>query len=100
MAKGKKTGGRVAGTPNKVGGAIRELAQQYGPASIERLAKLSGILPDEPGSESETTQVAAMKELLDRGYGKAHQSISGPDNGAIEMIITGVRRVIEDGNAA
>ena len=53
---------------------LKELAQPYGPASIARLAMLAG-LTDAPGSESEATQLGALRELLDRGYGKPAQTI-------------------------
>jgi hypothetical protein len=32
---------------------------------------MAGLLPDEPPAEAEAVRVAAIKELLDRGYGKA-----------------------------
>ena len=53
---------------------LKELAQPYCPASIARLALLAG-LTEKPGSESEATQLGALRELLDRGYGKPAQTI-------------------------
>lgn len=94
MATGVKTGGRVKGSLNKATVEIKTLAQEYGPAAIARLALLSG-LTDKPGSESEQTQLGAMKELLDRGYGKSAQAITGADGGALQVlieVITGVPR--------
>ena len=76
MAAGLKTGGRVKGSLNKATVEIKALAQEYGPAAIARLALLSG-LTDKPGSDSEQTQLGAMKELLDRGYGKSAQILAG-----------------------
>lgn len=76
MAAGKKTGGRVAGTPNKATREIKEIAQGYGAQAIEGLWKLA------KGAESEQARVAAYKEILDRGYGKPNQAI------AIEAEIT------------
>jgi hypothetical protein len=67
MAQGKKTGGRSAGTPNKSTAEIRELAQAYGPAALRVAARLMRK------SENEATQLAAAKELLERGYGKPMQ---------------------------
>ena len=72
MALGRKTGGRTAGTPNKVTASVRELAEPYGPAAIVALAQLAG-LTDKPGAEAEATRIAALRELLDRAYGKAKQ---------------------------
>ena len=70
MTAGFKTGGRTKGTPNKATAEIRALAQQHGPAAIKRLAWLS------LNAASEQTQAFAAEKLLDRGYGRAIQSIS------------------------
>lgn len=82
-----KTGGRVAGTPNKATSDIRKLAQVHGPAVIRRLLELSGCMVDamgirQRGADSHATQVMAMKELLDRGYGRSTQLIAGDQNQA------------------
>lgn len=53
------------------------------------LAKLGGFVDGEPGAESEQARIAATKELLDRGYGKAVQPQSGLDpetNPVIDVI--------------
>ncbi len=63
-----KTGGRKAGTLNKVSADVRELAGQYGPAVITELARLA------TGADSEQVRVSAGRELLDRGFGKPTQS--------------------------
>ncbi|MCL2656825.1 MAG: hypothetical protein FWD62_05275 [Betaproteobacteria bacterium] len=79
MPVGKKYGGRTKGTPNKTTADVKALAQRYGKQAIERLAKLM------TSAESEATQVAAAKELLDRGYGKSKQAVelTGEDGGPI-----------------
>src|SRR5712691_440449 len=41
MAKDRKTGGRVAGTPNKVTTEISEAAQAHGPECIEMLMAIA-----------------------------------------------------------
>jgi len=91
------TGGRLKGTPNHATAEIKELARVHGPAGVARLAQLA--FEDPPGEmeavkklaqmfeagakhvdivkyarsafqgRSETTCVAAIKELFDRGYG-------------------------------
>ena len=67
---GKRRGaGRKAGTPNKVTADIRELAQRYGPESVEELARLA------KEAQSEQARVEAIKEILDRAYGKSKQSV-------------------------
>ena len=75
MAKGKKTGGRIAGTPNKATAEIKELARQYGGKGIEELAKLAGLVVGATKAESDQARIIAIKELLDRGYGKPTQAI-------------------------
>lgn len=69
MAAGKKTGGRAAGTPNKITADIKALAQEYGPDAIKTIV---GIMNT---SENDTARLAAAKELIDRGYGKASQAV-------------------------
>ena len=39
---------------------------------------MSGLAPGTP-ADAEATRVAAIKELLDRGYGKPTQPLSGED---------------------
>jgi hypothetical protein len=85
MAAGFKTGGRTTGTPNKTTADIKALAQSFGPAVIRKLAEMAGVLVDDKGkpvgepTPNPQARTAAMKELLDRGFGKARQPISGPD---------------------
>jgi len=68
--KGQKTGGRVAGTPNKATAEIKALAGMHAEAAIAELARLA------TGAESEQARVSAIKELLDRAYGKAPQGVT------------------------
>jgi hypothetical protein len=92
---GKREGsGRKPGSLNKATAEVKELAQQYGPAIIERLARLAG-LTKVAGSDSDVTQLGAMRELLDRGYGKAAQAITGGDGKPFSVIVTGVRRAFD-----
>lgn len=78
---GKREGaGRKPGVPNKAAGEVRELAQRHGPDAIKALAKLAGLGKDQTGrAESEAARVAAIKELLDRAYGKSAQPVGGGD---------------------
>lgn len=69
-----KTGGRQKGTPNKATADIKALAREHTPRAMEELARLA------TEAQSEAARVAAIKELLDRGYGKATQPISGDDD--------------------
>ncbi len=68
MAKRPKYGGRRAGTPNKATREIKDLARTHAPSAMKELARLA------LKAESEQARVAAIKELFDRGYGKASQS--------------------------
>ncbi len=84
-----KTGGRVAGTPNKSTAEIRALAQSHGPAAIKKLVHLM------ENAESESTQREAAKDILERGYGKPPQELtvgSDPD----KPIVQRIERVIVD----
>jgi hypothetical protein len=81
MAHGRKTGGRTAGTPNKAAAPVKALAQAHGKAAINKLVTLL-----ERG-ETEQIQLAAAKELLNRGYGRPAQSVTDSDGGAIQLVI-------------
>jgi hypothetical protein len=69
-------GGRRAGAGrkpyafNKITADIRQLAQPYGAPAVAALARLAGLTA-KPGAANEATRVAALRELLDRGYGRA-----------------------------
>src|SRR6202158_1828433 len=63
---GKRRGGRQAGTPNKATADVKALAQSYGPEAVKELARLA------LNAQSEQARVAAIKEILDRAYGKPH----------------------------
>lgn len=80
MAKGAKTGGRQKGTPNKATAEIKALAGKHTLTVVNELARLA------TKAESEAARVAAIKELLDRAYGKPAQALTGEDGGAIEVI--------------
>lgn len=69
--KGVKTGGRTAGTLNKATAELKDLARSHTPAAVKELARLA------VNAESETARVAAIRELLDRGHGKATQVMEG-----------------------
>lgn len=63
-----RTGGRKAGTPNKVTADVRAMAQKYGPKALKVLGEIMGGT-----AQPAAARVAAAKELLDRAYGKAPQ---------------------------
>lgn len=83
MAKPKgspKTGGRVAGTPNKATSDIKALARAYTERAMIELARIA------TQGESESARVAAIKELFDRGYGKATQLIGGDEDNPLVIV--------------
>jgi hypothetical protein len=68
--------GRPKGSVNKATADIRALAQKHGPDAIATLIEIMQNRIDTPAA-----QIAAAKELLDRGYGKSTQPIAGDLNG-------------------
>jgi hypothetical protein len=82
-----KAGGRVKGTPNHATSEIKELCRKHCPAAVIELARLA------THAESEQARVGAIRELFDRGYGKAPQPHDGDGEGGamIVKVITGVR---------
>jgi hypothetical protein len=70
-------GGFKAGVSGNPGGRpkaveeIRELARAHCPDAIAELARLA------VEAKSESARIAAIRELLDRGYGKATQPLAG-----------------------
>lgn len=78
--------GRPKGSPNKATAELRDLAQNYGAAAIDELARLAGLVRDKRGSitgaaASEAARITALGLLLDRGYGKATQPLANdPEN--------------------
>lgn len=70
-AGGKRPGaGRPKGQRNKITADIKAIAQSYGEEAIVALVE---IIRD--GEAPAAARVAASREILDRGYGKAHQSV-------------------------
>lgn len=49
-------------------------------------------LTEEAGAQSEQAQVAAVKELLDRGYGKATQFLEHSADEGLEAILDRIGR--------
>ena len=82
---GRRRGaGRPAGALNKATVEVRELARAYGPAAVDELARLAF------NADSETVRVAASRELLDRGYGRPTQPITGDGEASkVTFIIEG-----------
>ena len=76
---GKRAGaGRPAGALGRVTADIRALAQPYAASAVAELARLAG-LTDAPGAANEATRVAALRELLDRAYGRSVAVLAGDE---------------------
>lgn len=69
-----KTGGRKKGVNNKATQDVKALAQKYAAPAIAELARLATM------AESEAARVSAIKELLDRAFGKSPQALIGDPN--------------------
>ena len=72
--------GNPGGRPRVVG-ELRELARAHAPEAIEELARIA------LKAKSETARVAAIRELLDRGFGKSTQFLAA-DNQAVPSDMT------------
>ena len=80
---GERRGGRKPGSPNKSSMEIRELVRQHAPDVVIELARLA------QEAVSEQARVSAIKELLDRGYGKSPQPHDGDgEGGAIKLQVS------------
>jgi hypothetical protein len=72
--------GRRPGSGNPELSEIRHIAREYGSGCITLLAGMAGLVPGQPPAEAEPCRIAAVKELLDRGYGKATQPLANDTN--------------------
>jgi hypothetical protein len=73
MAKGRKTGGRVKGVPNKATADLRAIAGKYCKEAITGLVTIART------GQSEAARVMAWREVLDRYAGKPAQAITDAD---------------------
>lgn len=60
------------------------MARAYTKVSIERLA---GVVQNPPKGTPLSTTIQAAEILLNRGWGRPHQTIGGEDGKAIEITI-------------
>ncbi len=75
-----KTGGRKKGTPNKITRDIREACQKHGQHCIDGLYKLSK-------HKQPAIRLGAIRELLDRGYGRSAQAGDITATGGITVVL-------------
>jgi Family of unknown function (DUF5681) len=78
----KGQSGNPGGRP-KVLGDVQEMARQHAPRAIVELARLA------LKAKSETARIAAIRELLDRGYGRPRQAmeVSVPAGDPIQLLL-------------
>ena len=78
----KGQSGNPGGRP-KVLGDVQELARQHAPTVIVELARLA------LRAKSETARIAAIRELLDRGYGRPRQAmeVSVPADNPLQLLL-------------
>ncbi len=98
---GEHRGGRTSGTPNKATLEVKEIAREYGPSAMLRIAELAGVVTGADGkpkgmAASEKVQVAALALLLDRAYGKAAQPLVGDPDNPLQLNITRIELVGPD----
>ena len=73
---------------------VRELARQYTAQAIETLATVMA-------TGSPNAQVSAANALIDRGWDKAEQPITGAEGGAVKFEVSGLswlQQAIQDRN--
>jgi len=69
MATGRKAGGRRKGTANKATAGIKAAFQKHGYELVGALLALTK-------SDDERVRLGAIKECLDRGWGKPAQAVA------------------------
>lgn len=84
MATRPQGGGRQKGTPNKASVTGRDLALQWGPDAIRKLAEKAGLVLDPDGhpigiAANEKNQIAALRDIADRAFGRPAQPVIGDD---------------------
>lgn len=86
---GNRGKGRVKGVPNKATASLKNVARQHTAEAVEALVRVlkggKGIPP--------AAQVAAAKEILDRGYGRASTVLTGDEDGGPMRLVSEIRLI-------
>lgn len=84
MAKGRKTGGRQAGTPNKSTRQVREAIAAFAEANVERMGTwLRAVEADDPAKAMELYLRAIEYHIPKLG----RTEVTGEDGGAVEFVV-------------
>ncbi len=75
---GERRGGRQKGTPNKATAGIKAAFQKHGDELVQALLALTK-------SKDERVRVNAIKECLDRGWGKPAQTVAAQLDGDLTI---------------
>lgn len=85
MAKGQKTGGRVAGTPNKATAAAREAIARFVDGNADRLQGWLDEIAEEKGAQA---AFDCFSSLLEYHVPKLQRTeTTGPDGKPQELVI-------------
>ncbi len=83
MAKGKKTGGRVAGTPNRANEAARVAVAHFIDKNVDKLSKWLDEIYEEDGAK---VAFASLSDMLEYHIPKlARTEVTGKDGGAVQV---------------
>lgn len=83
----KRKAARQPGGEVKAASAIRKAAQRYGRKAVEKLWLIATT------AESDAAKIAALKEILDRGYGKESRTLPTDTE---QAVIRRIERIIVD----
>jgi hypothetical protein len=78
------TSGNPKGRP-RICFELQAAASEHGPRCVAILAWLAGI--DGPGATNEAVRLAAARELLDRGFGRAVQTIHAQNEATVMHLL-------------
>ncbi len=79
---GERRGGRQKGTPNRVTAELKLAFQKHGDELVKALLKLAK-------STDEKVQLGAIKECLDRGWGRPAQAVQvGADPDSVPVVFS------------
>jgi hypothetical protein len=87
--RGNAGKGRPKGSPNKATRPLKEVAREHTEAALNTLVSILAGGEGVPAA----AQVAAAKEILDRGYGKASTVLSGDEDGGPLQTVTRIELV-------